>query len=142
MPSQNTAGVHESTFALLSVDIAVIQSCLFFSLLYSNVGTVLQVRAFNPWPGAKQKFDIVSDKDGTTEIQNIKILKTVVGKEEDWKGEDVTDITATKDALHVHCDDGTILSILQLQLPGKAPVTPRALANGKLQGKTFYRASS
>ena len=70
---------------------------------------------------------------------NLKILKTTVGKADDWQGEEETDITVTRDALHVKCADDTVLSILQLQIPGKKPVSVLSFANGSLQDSTISR---
>ena len=111
----------------------------------------LQVRAFKPWPSAKQRFllepierDSEAASEGTSEPESeeitIKVLKTVIGREEDWQGTDDRDVTVTKDALHVKCGNGTVLSILLLQLPGRKPVTPNAFINGYLQNRTLHKA--
>ena len=100
-----------------------------------------QVRAFTPWPGTKQKFILQpdADSDGVEAEHSIKITKTVVGKAEDWSGKEDTDITVTKKALHIKCDDGTVLSVLQLQMPSKRPVSPVAFMNGALRNMTMHR---
>ena len=99
------------------------------------------MRAFTPWPGTKQRFILhekgTSRDDGTK--LNLKVLKTAVGKSEDWKGKESTDITVTKDALHVRCTDGSVLSILQLQMSGKKPVSALSFANGMLQSSSVSR---
>ena len=125
----------------------------------------MQVRAFTPWPGCNATFmlesndadvhglnelEIKQDKSKATfpelsvvaEKMKLKILKTVVGKPEDWKGRGISDVTATKHALHVMCNDGSVLSILQVQKPGKKPVSIQAFANGELQNRRMYRPES
>ena len=122
----------------------------------------MKVRAFTPWPGSNATFmletikaDILGqsvaetkiagskerfpEMKGVTEKMKLKIIKTVVGKAEDWKGESKSDVTATKHALHVMCNDGSVLSILQVQKAGKKPVPIQAFANGELQGRRMHR---
>ena len=122
-----------------------------------------QVRAFTPWPGCNATFMLESNDagihrldeartnrgkitewfpvvEGVTEKMKLKIVKTVVGKREDWKGKCLTDVTATKHALHVMCRDGSVLSILQVQKAGKKPVSIQAFANGELQNRRMHRA--
>lgn len=112
-----------------------------WSLVMAKVALPLQVRAFTPWPGTKQKFILQPDADsvGIDEEYSIKIVKTVVGKAEDWSGEEDTDITVTKEALHIKCNDGTVLSVLRLQMPSKRPISPVAFMNGVLQNMTIHR---
>ena len=101
----------------------------------------VQVRAFTPWPGAKQSFLLRPNADSKDEgeAHSIKIVKTVVGKADNWQGEDITDVTWTKEAMHVKCNDGSVLSILQLQIPGKRSISPVEFANGALRNKTMHR---
>ncbi len=112
-----------------------------WSLVMAEVGLPLQVRAFTPWPGTKQNFILQpdADSDGTEQEHSIKITKTVVGKAEDWSGDEDTDITVTKEALHIKCNDGTVLSVLQLQMPSKKPISPLAFTNGALRNMTMHR---
>ncbi len=107
----------------------------------AKVALLLQVRAFTPWPGTKQKFILQpnADSDRIEEEHSIKITKTVVGKAEDWSGDEDTDITATKEGLHIKCNDGTVLSVLQLQMPSKKPISPVAFMNGALRNMTMHR---
>ena len=107
----------------------------------AKVALLLQVRAFTPWPGTKQKFILQpnADTDRMEEEHSIKITKTVVGKAEDWSGDEDTDITATKEGLHIQCNDGTVLSVLQLQMPSKKPISPVAFMNGALRNMTMHR---
>lgn len=115
------------------------------------------MRAFFPWPGSKATFtfevtgaDSESDKEQAPSNKQLedfdvrgkmvlKVIKTVVGKPKDWKGKRDTDITVTKDAMHVRCDDGSVLSILQVQKAGKKPVSIQAFANGELQNAFIHR---
>ncbi|KAL0030331.1 hypothetical protein WJX77_010450 [Trebouxia sp. C0004] len=100
-----------------------------------------QVRAFTPWPGTKQKFSLQpnEDSEGIEGEYSIKIMKTVVGKAGDWSGKEDRDITATQEALHIKCNDGTVLSVLRLQMPSKGPITPAAFMNGALRNMTMHR---
>lgn len=123
----------------------------------------MQVRAFTPWPGCSATFMLESldaDIDGLNAAENnkgnsketcpetevvaekmtLKVLKTVVGKAEEWKGECMSDVTVTKHALHVKCNDGSVLSILQVQKAGKKPVSIQAFANGDLQNTRLRRS--
>ena len=128
-----------------------------------NLMSVVQVRAFTPWPGSNAVFllespDVEAPSDdeelealqlkakahfhtthGQSDLIRLKILKTVVGKAEDWRGEHPTDVTVTKDALHVKCDDGSVLSILQVQKAGKKPMLIQAFCNGDLQNRLLHR---
>lgn len=116
------------------------------------------MRAFTPWPGCSATFMLESvdaDIDGLDAAENnkgnskktegvaekmkLKILKTVVGRAEDWKGKCNSDVTVTKHALHVKCNDGSVLSILQVQKAGKKPVSIQAFANGDLQNTKLHR---
>lgn len=104
------------------------------------------MRAFVGWPGTKQTFllqkidsDDSDDEDDPEIVTKIKVMKSAVGTIDDWQGQERTDITVTKRALHVKCNDDSVLSILQLQMPGKRPVSPLAFANGPLQGRTIQR---
>jgi len=45
----------------------------------------------------------------------------------------------TKEALHIKCNDGTVLSVLRLQMPSKRPISPVAFMNGVLQNMTIHR---
>ena len=122
----------------------------------------MQVRAFTPWPGCNATFLLESvdadidaldaaennngnnngtspEVEGVAEKMKLKILKTVVGKAEDWKGKCKSDVTVTKHALHVMCNDGSVLSILQVQKAGKKPVSIQAFANGDLQNTKLHR---
>ena len=106
------------------------------------------MRAFTPWPGAKQSFLLRPNTDSEdadsragVEAHSIKIVKTVVGKAEDWQGKDSTDVTWTKEAMHIKCNDGSVLSVLQLQMPGKRSISPVEFANGALRNKTMHRAT-
>ena len=125
----------------------------------------MQVRAFTPWPACNAAFMLESndadihgldeaetkrgrsketfpEMEGVAEKMTLKIVKTVVGKPEDWKGRCISDVTATKHALHVMCNDGSVLSILQVQKAGKKPVSIQAFANGELQNRRMHRPVS
>ena len=112
-----------------------------WTVVMVEVALLLQVRAFTPWPGTKQKFILRPDavSDDVEEEHSIKITKTIVGKAEDWAGDEDTDITVTKEALHIKCNDGTVLSVLQLQMPSKKPISPVAFVNGSLRNRTMHR---
>ena len=77
---------------------------------------------------------------GIAEEMSVKVVKTLVGKSEDCKGDCPTDITVSKHALQVMCVDGSVLSILQVQKAGKKPVSIQAFANGVLQNRRMHRA--
>lgn len=125
----------------------------------------MQVRAFTLWPGCNATFLLESNDadinglneaettkgrstetfpktEGVAEKMKLKIVKTVVGKKEDWKGKCISDVTAAKHALHVMCNDGSVLSILQVQKAGKKPVSIQAFANGELQNRRMHRPVS
>jgi methionyl-tRNA formyltransferase len=76
------------------------------------------VRAFNPWPGAIAKFRGL----------DCRILKSRVVQ---IPGSDIPGTTSvTKGKIEVMCGDGTPLELLQVQLPGRKPVSGRDFANG------------
>lgn len=98
---------------------------------------LLQVRAFAPWPGTSHTFQKVSES-GLTEALPLKILKTELCQPSDWPEGNIDErVAVEKKAIYVKCGDGNILSLRQLQIPGKKPVDPVAFING-LNGRTLH----
>jgi len=98
-----------------------------------------KVRAFAGWPGTFHTFHVL--KDGETndaaKPMSVKILRTKVGGS-DMVSADGQDRTVIyKDgSMVVRCDDGSVLQLLELQIPGKKAVDAKAFNNG-LIGKTL-----
>jgi len=92
-----------------------------------------RIRAFNPWPGTVTRFR------GSA----CRILKSRVGPSIEGAEAPGT-ITATKGQVSVTCGDRVRLHIMEVQLPGKKPVSGGDFANGmRMQaGEQFERESS
>jgi methionyl-tRNA formyltransferase len=92
-----------------------------------------RIRAFNPWPGAVTRFR------GSA----CRILKSKVGLP-GVETESAGDISASKGRLLVVCGDGVQLELMELQLPGRKPVSGSDFANGMRihPGDRFEREDS
>jgi len=92
-----------------------------------------RIRAFNPWPGTMTRF----------RGNACRILKSRVGESTDDAASPGT-ITAIKGQVTVTCGDRVRLQIIEVQLPGKKPVSGGDFANGmRVQsGEGFDRESS
>ena len=92
-----------------------------------------RVRAFNPWPGAVTRF-----RGGS-----FRILKSKVGPPMAGSANRVAPgtIVAAKGAVAVACGDGVQLELIEVQLPGRKPVSGGDFANGmRIQpGESFER---
>lgn len=109
------------------------------------------VRACVPWPGSTAACE-VREPDGRRTPLTLKVLRTAV---EPAPGAGPTGartpdghapgrdppgtIRVDADAIRVTCGDGAVLAILELQVPGRKPVTPVAFANG-LRGRGLFWA--
>lgn len=78
-----------------------------------------QVRGLNPWPVAQTDF----------RGQALRLWRSMPAAA-DSSGEPGTMIEGTRDGIRVQCGEGTVLEVLQVQLPAKSIVTGRAFANG------------
>jgi methionyl-tRNA formyltransferase len=78
-----------------------------------------RVRAFNPWPGTVTQF-----RGGIC-----RILKSKVGRLLEV-AESPGSITASKGLVTVSCGDGVGLELIEVQLPGRKPVSGSDFANG------------
>ena len=92
-----------------------------------------RIRAFNPWPGTLARFR------GSA----CRILKSKVGESFDGADGPGT-IFAVKGQVSVTCGDRVRLHLMEVQLPGKKPVSGGDFANGmRIQvGEQFDRESS
>jgi methionyl-tRNA formyltransferase len=77
------------------------------------------VRAFNPWPGTVTQF-----RGGVC-----RILKSKVGRRLEV-AESPGSIVASKGVVTVSCGDGVGLELIEVQLPGRKPVSGSDFANG------------
>jgi len=91
-----------------------------------------RIRAFNPWPGTVTRFR------GSI----CRILKARVSQDVNL-AEAPGSITATRGVVTVACGAGSRLELLEVQLPGKKPVSGSDFANGmRIQsGDCFDRES-
>ena len=94
------------------------------------------VRAFQGWPGTRATLYV---DGGAPEGVAVKVLATRVGTPSTSPPGDVTQVQATKEALSITCDDGTVLDVLQLQVPGGKPMSAGAYVAG-LRGMQLRRA--
>lgn len=85
-----------------------------------------KVRAFAQWPGTKATLFI--DQKPT----EIKVITTETQDNQD--NIPIGQVVLDKHAIQICCGDGRILKILELQMPGKKPLTARDFQNG-IRGK-------
>jgi len=78
-----------------------------------------RVRAFNPWPGTVTRFRGVT----------CRILKSKVGQSSE-AAESPGSIAAARGLVTVACGDGVRLELIEVQLPGRKPVSGSDFANG------------
>ena len=107
-----------------------------------------KVRAFAGWPGTFASFQLVagvaadaasssSSSDG--EDIEIKIVRTRLAEASVWSGgseEEEGGVAVMRDAIYVRCGDGSVLQVLELQVPGKRAMAARDFVNG-LKGRTL-----
>jgi methionyl-tRNA formyltransferase len=80
-----------------------------------------QIRGLNPWPVAQTAF----------RGETLRIWKSLaVSPSAENSTKPGTFLAHTKDGIHVQCSEGSVLEILEVQLPGKAKISGRAFANG------------
>ena len=96
------------------------------------------VRAFQGWPGTRATLFV---EGGAPEGVAMKVLTTRVGVAAMSSPGDVTRVHATKEALSITCDDGSVLDVLQLQVPGGKPMSAGAYVAG-LRGMQLRRAAT
>ena len=111
-----------------------------------------KVRAFAGWPGTFASFQLVagaaaaagseaassssSDGSGAEDIE-IKIVRTRLAEASAWGGgEEEGGVAVLRDAIYVRCGDGSVLQVLELQVPGKRAMAARDFVNG-LKGRTL-----
>ncbi|XP_019449712.1 PREDICTED: uncharacterized protein LOC109352261 [Lupinus angustifolius] len=104
-------------------------------LLFDQEALVLhnKVRAFSGWPGTRAKV-LVVEKNGQQKTLEIKIITTRVSSHGSVQSNEANDISFAEGALAFPCGRGSILEVLEVQLPGKKVVSAAAFWNG-LQGK-------
>lgn len=95
------------------------------------------VRAFQGWPGTRTTLFVEGGEPGGI---TVKVLASRVGAPAGSSG-DVHLVRVSKDALHITCDDGSVLDVLQLQVPGGKPMSAAAYVAG-LRGKQLRRAAA
>lgn len=89
-----------------------------------------RIRAFNPWPGTVTRF-----RGGVCRVLKSRVGLPVEGTVSPGS------LKATKGLLGVACGDGVLLELIEVQLPGKKPVSGGDFANGmRIQaGDSFER---
>ncbi|GAV75824.1 Formyl_trans_N domain-containing protein/Formyl_trans_C domain-containing protein [Cephalotus follicularis] len=97
-----------------------------------------KVRAFAGWPGTRAKIVVVDNENGHHNIQELKIITTRVCSYSNVQGQELDDITFIKDALVIPCHGGTLLEVLEVQLPGKKVQRATAFWNG-LRGQKLKK---
>ncbi|KAF1897011.1 hypothetical protein Lal_00034713 [Lupinus albus] len=104
-------------------------------LLFDQEASVLhnKVRAFSGWPGTRAKL-LVLEKNGQQKTLEMKIITTRVSSHGSVQSNEANDISFVEGALAFPCGGGSILEVLEVQLPGKKVVSAAAFWNG-LQGK-------
>ena len=86
-----------------------------------------QVRAFNPWPIAETRFG----------SESLRVLQARVAEGAGHDAAPGTLLGLAEDGLHVACGEG-VLSVRELQRPGKRPVSARDFANAvRVDGLRF-----
>lgn len=108
-------------------------------LLFDQEALVLhnKVRAFSGWPGTRAKV-LVVEKNGQHKTLEIKIITTRVRNHENVRYNEADDISFAEGALTFLCGRGTILEVLEVQLPGKKVVNAAAFWNG-LRGQKLKK---
>lgn len=99
-----------------------------------------KVRAFAGWPGTWADFLLFGEDTKAPEEVRLKILRTVVLREEGGMCLGVHEVTfgEERNCLTILCDDGSKIGALQVQPPGRKPMDARTFWNG-LRGKTVER---
>ncbi|KAF8026644.1 hypothetical protein BT93_F3201 [Corymbia citriodora subsp. variegata] len=97
-----------------------------------------KVRAFAGWPGTRAKFAVMDKENGKQNVIELKIITTRVCSEIRSEGGEVDGLSFANGALLVPCGGGTVLEVLEVQLPGKKVVNAAAFWNG-LRGQTLKK---
>ncbi len=80
-----------------------------------------QIRGLNPWPVAQTDF----------RGERVRIWRSLpASRPGDASKPCGTFLEPSKDGIYVQCGEGTVLEILEVQLPGKSRISGRAFANG------------
>ncbi|GAB4819162.1 hypothetical protein N2152v2_006208 [Parachlorella kessleri] len=122
-----------------------------------------QVRAFAGWPGTTATFtvrtlegegarssagngsrDSSGSGSGTGELLELKIVRTRVASQSALRGGgggsssggNSQQVVAGKDGMFIRCGDGSVLEVLEVQVPGKKVATAKDFANG-LNGRVL-----
>jgi methionyl-tRNA formyltransferase len=92
-----------------------------------------RIRAFNPWPGTLARF-----RGNACRILKSKVGQSIEGTEAPGT------VTAIKGQVSVTCGDRVRLHLIEVQIPGKKPVSGSDFANGmRIQaGECFDRENS
>ena len=100
---------------------------------------MLQVRAFQPWPGTEQSF-CLTDAQGNEELVRLQVTQTQVASLEQWHADHDLAVVPTKTGgLLVHCND-SVLEMLHVKPQGKRVMNAGAWFNG-LQGRLIKRTA-
>ncbi|KAK3426183.1 hypothetical protein EUGRSUZ_F02693 [Eucalyptus grandis] len=134
--AQAKAKPQDETKATLAPKITPEESWLCFN--EEAVALHNKVRAFAGWPGTRAKFALMDKENGQQNVIELKIITTRVCSEIRGEGGEVDGISFAKGALLVPCGGGTVLEVLEVQLPGKKVVDAAAFWNG-LRGQTLMK---
>mmetsp|Transcript_39329 Transcript_39329/g.47655 ORF Transcript_39329/g.47655 Transcript_39329/m.47655 type:complete len:400 (+) Transcript_39329:189-1388(+) len=94
-----------------------------------------KIRAFAGWPGTSTTLYIEEGEGKEDTPVALKLLKSRVCHEYSEENLQVPrGIQLVEDEMHIPCQDGGVLAILELQKPGKGPCSPTAFFNG-LRGR-------
>ncbi|XP_052197872.1 uncharacterized protein LOC127804858 isoform X2 [Diospyros lotus] len=109
-------------------------------LSFDQEATVIhdKVRAFAGWPGTRIRVVAINKESGDRNILELKIITTRVCSSDNIRGNEVDDVIFFKGSLVFPCGGGTVLEVLEVQLPGKKVVNAAAFWNG-LRGQQLKK---
>ncbi|MDM7997746.1 MAG: methionyl-tRNA formyltransferase [Acidobacteriota bacterium] len=93
------------------------------SIAWTNPAKTIhnQIRGLNPWPIAHTGF----------RKEQVRIWRSLPANRQTTASDPCGSFLGTsKDGIYIQCGEGTVLEILEVQLPGKSRVSGRAFANG------------
>eukprot|EP00873_Tetraselmis_striata_P034684 jgi/Tetstr1/454948/TSEL_041809.t1 len=91
-----------------------------------------KVRGFAGWPGTEAMLQTI-DGDGKRDEMKVKVITTRVGSGP--APADPEELEFRDDAMLVACGDGSVLEVLEVQLPGKKVMDAKSFQNGLKAGK-------
>ncbi|KAG8384149.1 hypothetical protein BUALT_Bualt04G0088200 [Buddleja alternifolia] len=109
-------------------------------LSFDQEATILhnKVRAFAGWPGTRAKVSVIDPKSGQHNIIDLKVITTRVCNTAEISSNETGDVFFAKGSLIFPCGGGTLLEVLEVQLPGKKVVNAAAFWNG-LRGQKLNK---